>query len=190
MNKIRAYFDALAPQWDEVSVHDPRKIRKILHSCHLSKKSRVLDIACGTGVLAPFLLEWEPASVTGIDLSPKMIDIAQKKYGDRVTYICQDVLEYTGGPFDVCIVYSAFPHFLEPEQLLEKANSLLSSSGRLVIAHSQSREQINSIHGGSASQVSRGLMEASQLAELMEPWFDMEEIVDDEQMYLVCGRKK
>ena len=190
MNKIRAYFDALAPQWDEVSVHDPQKIRSILHSCHLSKKSRVLDIACGTGVLAPFLLEWEPASVTGIDLSPKMIDIAQKKYGDRVTYICQDVLEYTSGPFDVCIVYSAFPHFLEPERLLEKANSLLSSSGRLVIAHSQSREQINSIHGGSASQVSRGLMEASQMAELMEPWFAVEEIVDDEQMYLVCGRKK
>ena len=126
MNKIRAYFDALAPQWDEVSVHDPQKIRKILHSCHLSKKSRVLDIACGTGVLAPFLLEWEPASVTGIDLSPKMIDIAQKKYGDRVTYICRDVLEYTGGPFDVCIVYSAFPHFLEPERLLGKGKSPLS----------------------------------------------------------------
>ena len=108
--------------------------------------------------------------------------------------LCRAIMRKSFGSSAPPIIYVIVPAWTDDrnkrEQLLEKANSLLSSSGRLVIAHSQSREQINSIHGGSASQVSRGLMEASQLAELMEPWFDVEEIVDDEQMYLVCGRKK
>lgn len=190
MNEMREYFDALASQWDARCVHDPKKIRRILESCQLTRESRVLDIACGTGVLAPFLGEWNPAEIMGIDLSPKMIEIARRKHGAQVTYLCQDVLEYEGGPFDVAIVYSAFPHFLQPERLLQKAWDLLIPQGRLVIAHSQSRAEINAIHSGGASKISRGLMPATQLAALMESRFLVEEIIDDQQMYLVAGRKK
>ncbi|MBC8570411.1 class I SAM-dependent methyltransferase [Zongyangia hominis] len=188
-NKIQAYFDALAPRWDQMCSHDQEKIHRILDACAIAPTDRVLDIACGTGVLAPYLRERNPAAVTAIDLSPQMIARAREKHPEGVRFLCGDVLELRGETFDVCIVYSAFPHFLEPERLIQKAWELLSPGGRLVVAHSQSRAQINAVHGGSASEISMGLMEASRLQSLMEPLFTVTERIDNEEMYLVRGVK-
>lgn len=170
--------------------HDAGKIQRILDECTITSADRVLDIACGTGVLAPFLLRRRPASITAIDLSPQMIARAKEKHPQGVRFLCGDVLKLKDGPFDVCIVYSAFPHFLEPERLLRKVWELLSPGGRLIIAHSQSRAQINAVHGGSASEISMGLMEAVRLTALMAPLFLVDTSIDSDEMYLVRGVKK
>jgi demethylmenaquinone methyltransferase/2-methoxy-6-polyprenyl-1,4-benzoquinol methylase len=50
----------------------------------------VLDVACGTGVLFPDYLARNVKSVTGIDLSPAMIDVAKVKYSDpRITLVAE-----------------------------------------------------------------------------------------------------
>ena len=43
------------------------------------KGARVLDLACGTGYYSTLLLEWGASAVVGIDLSPAMIDAAEKR---------------------------------------------------------------------------------------------------------------
>lgn len=51
--------------------------------CHIKEGSRVLDVACGTGETACHLAEKLRCRVTGIDHSPLMIELAQRKARER-----------------------------------------------------------------------------------------------------------
>ncbi|KAJ3481657.1 hypothetical protein NLG97_g7765 [Lecanicillium saksenae] len=61
------------------------------HSCesaikpHLKPGSHVADFACGNGYMTRKLLEWGCASVVGIDLSPVMVQDAQRLLVDQVS---------------------------------------------------------------------------------------------------------
>lgn len=63
--------------------------------------NRLLDIACGTGLSFVTMLErgWK---VTGCDISPAMLEIAKKKYGDRANLFVADMRELPDiGEFDL-----------------------------------------------------------------------------------------
>ena len=88
------------------------------------------------------------------------------------------------------MVYNAFPHFSEPERLLEKLAAVTKPGGRVCIAHGMSRAMLDRHHSGSASKVSVELMHEDELAALLRRWFDVDVIVSDEQMYQVAGTKR
>lgn len=54
------------------------------------KGRRVLDLGCGSGVYAEFLLA-HGAEVTSVDASAEMVDIVQNKLGDQVRSYVQDL---------------------------------------------------------------------------------------------------
>lgn len=112
MNVIAGFFDALADRWDELCYHAPEKINQILEQTTLHKGLRILDVGCGTGVLEQYLLTYSPAHITGIDISPRMIEAAQNKYATPIVdFRCMDVMELKDEQFDFIIAYSVFPHF-------------------------------------------------------------------------------
>lgn len=47
------FFDRCAPSWDAELIRSDRKINIILDNAGVGEGSRVLDVACGTGVLIP-----------------------------------------------------------------------------------------------------------------------------------------
>ena len=195
MNKsdVIAFFDRCAPSWDAEMIKSDAIIGKILDHAEVGPGMAVLDVACGTGVLFDYYLERNVASVTGIDISPEMAKIAQSKYAGeiRVQVICADVEEYPfGEKFDRIVVYNAFPHFPKPKYLIRRLSELLKEGGRLTIAHGQSREAIDGHHGGAASKVSNGLMTADSLKKLFEPYFEVEVMISNRQMYQVSGVKR
>lgn len=51
----------------------------------------VLDLGCGSGVYAQFLIDQGAAKVTCLDASQKMIEIVKRKLGNRVSAYVQDV---------------------------------------------------------------------------------------------------
>ena len=61
--EITAFFDRLAPTWDEDLVRNEEVIRIILDNAQIAPGKRVLDVACGTGVLIPDYLRRDVASV-------------------------------------------------------------------------------------------------------------------------------
>ncbi len=190
---IIAFFDSRAESWDAEMIKNDEVIGTILDNAHASEDMDILDVACGTGVLFPYYLDRGVKSVTGIDISPKMAAIASKKfYGDnRIKVICGDVEETCfDHPFDLIMVYNAFPHFPHPERLIMTLASCLRESGRLCIAHGASREKIDSHHRGPASKVSLGLMSAEKLSALFEPYFTLEHVISDERMYQVSGLRR
>ena len=190
--QVAAFFDRLAPSWDENCRHDGGKIARILDTAGITAGVSVLDVACGTGVLFPFYLERNVHRVTGVDISAEMIAQAQRKHTDeRIALICADIEALAfETPFDRCVVYSAFPHFGSPALLIARLADALSPGGRLTVAHSESIAEINRRHTGHAGAVSVGLMPTDELAALMTPAFDVDAALADEHIYIVSGIKR
>ena len=184
------FFDRCAPSWDAELIRSDEIINIILDNAGITAGKKVLDVACGTGVLIGDYLKRDVGSVTGIDISPEMIKRAKEKFTDsRVEFFCCDAEEFEGGKYDAVMIYNAFPHFPAPEKLLSHLAQLLAEGGTLTVAHGMSREKIDGHHHGAAKYVSVGLMEADSLAELMGKYLTVIEKISDDRMYQVVGRK-
>lgn len=76
-----------------------------------TRGKRILELACGNGYYAVQHLEWGAASVTGIDISSGMLEVARQYAASndipetKLRYVLGDVtdenLTIEGGPFDV-----------------------------------------------------------------------------------------
>lgn len=201
------FFNELASGWDAAQIREEDKIKTILDEAGVHEGVKVLDVACGTGVLVPDYLERKVASVTGVDISVEMIKIAKSKFliqefdkdadiqdnksiETRLEFLCTDVEEADlPTDYDVCMVYNAFPHFPNPAKLIEVLASHLKMGGRLTIAHSMSRKQLDSHHAGPAAKVSNGLMSEDDLAKLFGAYFKVDVKISDDRMYIVSGVK-
>ena len=188
MNKkeIADFFDRCAPWWDDDMIRNEDIISTILDNGGIQEGIHVLDVACGTGVLFPDYLKRNVASVTGIDISPEMVKIAQSKFPD-IRVICGDV-ENTqfDRKFDAVMVYNAFPHFPDPAKLVKTLAGLINPGGRLSVAHGMSRAALID-HHKRASKVSIDLLEEHELANLFAPYFEVDIRISNDRMYQVSG---
>lgn len=190
-NDVIKFFDMYAADWDAQMVRDDKIIETILDNAGVKAGSRVLDVACGTGVLIPDYLARGVESVTAIDISPEMVKIAQGKFNQpNIRIMCGDVMAADiGGDYDAIVIYNAFPHFAEPDKLVEILSDKLKKGGRLTVAHGMSRERIDAHHKGAASKVSNGLMEAEKLAEIFGRYINTIQIISNDKMYQVVGER-
>lgn len=192
MNKqdIIAFFDQLAPQWDGDMIRSDEIIGKILNNAEVRPGVAVLDVACGTGVLFPDYLARNVASVTAVDISPEMAKIASSKYPNApVRVLCGDVETLDlAQKFDCIMVYNAFPHFPDPENLIRVLSGLLKPGGTLTVAHGMSRAAIDHHHEGKASTVSNGLMSEEDLAAIFSRYLTVTVKISDDTMYQVTGK--
>lgn len=191
MNKsdVIAFFDRLAPYWDKDMIRSDEIINSILDGACVHAGARLLDVACGTGVLIPDYLARNVASVTAIDISPEMAKICKEKFEKQgVTVICSDVEETEfSEKFDVIMVYNAFPHFPDPEKLIATLSGLLAPGGTLTVAHGMGRAAIDHHHEGPASKVSMGLMHEDDLAAIFEKYLPVTVKISTDKMYQVTG---
>ncbi|HWO98544.1 MAG TPA: class I SAM-dependent methyltransferase [Bacillus sp. (in: firmicutes)] len=100
----------------------------------------VLDIGAGTGLFSSFIKEKYPhASITLIDLSEKMIDIAQKRFSEdqKMDYILADYTEHEfDRTFDIIVSSLSIHHLCDEEKrnLYHKIFSLLNQGGIFINA--------------------------------------------------------
>ena len=99
---------------------------------------RVLDIACGSGVLCRKIKQRLPETkVMGIDFSQYTIE--RNSELDRpleVEYLCLDIsrsLSSIKGEFDVITMCEILEHLNEPEHVVADAMSLLRRGGRFIL---------------------------------------------------------
>ena len=188
---IIEFFDMCAPEWDADMIRNDEIINIILDNAKVCEGKDVVDVACGTGVLIPDYLTRNVNTVTAIDISSEMVKIAKNKFKqENVQIICGDVeSEEFEQKFDCIVVYNAFPHFPEPENLIKILASHLKDDGVLTVAHGMSRAQIDHHHSGKASKVSKGLMSADELVEIFEKNLEVSVKISDNKMYQVVGSK-
>ncbi|MGI6004343.1 MAG: class I SAM-dependent methyltransferase [Christensenellales bacterium] len=191
MQEIRDYFNHLAECWDEITCHAPDKLAAVVSLSGIKAGHRVLDIGCGTGVMTPWILAKEPGTLVGLDLAENMIQCAGRRFSDRrLQYVAADLYQYEGGPFDVAMIYSAYPHFTDKDAFFEKVAALLAPGGRMMIAHSQSRQVINGRHDGMRTALSRPLLPVGEEALRAKDFFDIDIIADTGDWYLISGTKR
>jgi 2-polyprenyl-3-methyl-5-hydroxy-6-metoxy-1,4-benzoquinol methylase len=101
------------------------------------REKRVLDFGCGEGQLATQLGRLG-ARVTGIDISPELIELAQRRaeldrVQDRVEFKVQDILEsgLDDEPFDFIVCTDAL-HHVDLPLVLERLYRSLKPGGKLV----------------------------------------------------------
>ena len=188
-SEVISFFDRLAPEWDANMVTNDTVINTILDNAGVKKGSNVLDVACGTGVLFSYYMDRNICSLTAVDISPKMIEIAKEKYKDTdIDIICADVETYDfGKQFDSIVVYNAYPHFKDADVLISVLANKLKNGGILTVAHGMSRDKINSHHKGTASKVSNGLMPADELLKVFEKYLTVTTVISNDSMYQVAG---
>ncbi|HNJ40547.1 MAG TPA: class I SAM-dependent methyltransferase [Acidobacteriota bacterium] len=134
VEKIQSDFNRIA----QLTENDPP--HPILYQAFLLRQvpkncAQVLDVGCGTGNFAR-LLATRAEQVTGIDLSPEMIRIAQAQQpvSENIEYHCGDFFEF---PFETesfdCVVSLATLHHFELQSALTRMKTILKPGGRLII---------------------------------------------------------
>ena len=95
---------------------------------------RVLEVGCGRGVGMEILLALGAAHVTGFDLDPKMVALAQKrvaKYGDRARVFVGDAeaIDAPDATFDAVVDYGIIHHIPNWPQALKEIARVLKPGG-------------------------------------------------------------
>src|SRR5438874_6676498 len=105
---VRRLFATIADRYDLITVllsfgRDRHWKRRLIDLAGIGPGSRVLDLACGTGDIA-FQAAARGASVTGLDVTPRMIELAKKKTGGpAIFFLVGDMtaLPFAANRFDV-----------------------------------------------------------------------------------------
>jgi 2-polyprenyl-3-methyl-5-hydroxy-6-metoxy-1,4-benzoquinol methylase len=143
IEESRQYWNDQAGSFDESPDHGLRDpiVREtwtgLLKAWLPPAPATILDVGCGTGSLSVILAELG-YQVTGIDLSPAMIALAQEKaaaHGHAITFQVMDAAfpQFACQQFDVIICRHLLWALPEPEQVLQRWAELLKQPGRFFL---------------------------------------------------------
>lgn len=175
---IERFFDSIAASWDEGNALPPQSL---LERIGIQKGNRVLDVACGSGIITGELAKLSDTDVLGIDISGKMIENAKRKYGGNpnVNFKKADFCEFRcETPYDVIVIYNAFPHFIDVSALKRSLLFNLRQGGKAAIFHSLSRKELHHHHENLSGSISRDLESPGKEASFFAPEFSP--LVSDE----------
>lgn len=98
------------------------------------RRDRVIDVACGPGLLLPTLAE-HARSVVGVDLTRESLRLADEgaPAAAHLVRARAEQLPFRPGSFDGAVVRLALHHFAEPARALAAIRALLGDGGRLVV---------------------------------------------------------
>jgi ubiquinone/menaquinone biosynthesis C-methylase UbiE len=128
--RMRDMFERMAPTWEmRLGPHHLGALRLAVEDL---VPRHVLDVGTGTGVAALALAEWfADADVTGVDLSPAMLAVAEGK-GGRARFQVADAsrLPFSDGSFDLVTLMNAIPFFDELARVTARGGTLVVSFSR------------------------------------------------------------
>jgi SAM-dependent methyltransferase len=111
----------------------------MLEMSGVSREDHVLDVACGPGLVACAFAA-RAKQVTGIDLTPAMIERAKQLQQDKkltnLTWQIGNVLPlpFRDGSFSLVITRYTFHHFLDPQAVFTEMVRVCARGGRVLVA--------------------------------------------------------
>jgi SAM-dependent methyltransferase len=108
-----------------------QSIPALLDAVHVTKGTRLLDVACGPGYAAAAAAA-RGASVVGVDFSSEMVEEARGRYpGLEFQEGDAEQLSFPNSSFDAVVLSFGMLHLGRPEQAVQAAYRVLRPGGRL-----------------------------------------------------------
>ena len=136
--RSKSTFNQQADTYDE-DIHGQHA--RTLYPVLLSKLAhipfqRALDLGCGTGEMMKMLLQVDDQrELYGIDLSEKMLSVAESKLSGKVRLVLGDSehLPFADNFFDVVYCNDSFHHYPVPENVIGEVQRVLKPGGTFLI---------------------------------------------------------
>jgi ubiquinone/menaquinone biosynthesis C-methylase UbiE len=164
---------------------------KLVEMFKIQKNWKIIEAGCGCGRLTRLIAEkvGSEGKIDACELSPRMAEHCKKlKLPECIKFHNKSVLDLDieKGSIDCILCFNVWPHFPSPELFLKKFKEYLKPEGILYIAHSCSREFINSIHiqsgdGTVKNHILRPVEELS--AYLKTHGWKTQEMIETENLY-------
>jgi len=115
------------------------KYRKALELLGSNPNEKILDAACGSGVLTNLMAQHIDTKIIGADFSEAAIKFCTEKYaGENVEFILLDLQEkyFKENTFTAIVMLEAIEHFTSPvaETILKNLYAYLKPGGKLIIS--------------------------------------------------------
>ncbi|SMC10019.1 class I SAM-dependent DNA methyltransferase [Nitratiruptor tergarcus] len=128
-------FDKRAQEWDKNDrrVQTAKKVANAVKSCINEKNLKILDFGCGTGLVS-YELTNIAHSITGIDTSPKMVEMFNaKSTTPAIKAFCKDIDEIEE-KFDLIVSSMTFHHIKDIDAIIEKLRTKIQPGGVICVA--------------------------------------------------------
>ena len=149
--KVATYFDRIANDFDSYYgkpshwfqrltnefLRKPVIVKRLaltLKALNQKPSKTILDIGCGSGVLAIPLAK-QGHRVVGVDFSVPMIEIAQKKAkeaGVSIEFKVMDFLTGEAPAVDSCVALGVLEYFKDPHDIIQKMIACANPGGFVV----------------------------------------------------------
>ncbi len=111
-------------------------LRELLRLTAVAGGERVLDLACGEGVVARELVR-RGAEVTGVDLSERMLALARRQSGDEIEFVvgnAADLAPVLGREFDLVVSNFGLSDIDDLDGVCRSVGRVLVPGGRFVFS--------------------------------------------------------
>jgi ubiquinone/menaquinone biosynthesis C-methylase UbiE len=112
---------------------------RFIDALHLTSADHVLDVGCGTGLLS-LSLAGIAAHVTGVDLTPEMLEQARVLQAElkigNVRWLQGDVLSlpFADETFSTVVTKATFHHLTDPAAVLSEMIRVCAPAGRIAVS--------------------------------------------------------
>lgn len=137
----REHFDRQAPEYDQrdtwyYSREGKISCRDVARRLNNSRYSRLLDVGCGTGYLFELLRPAGDSEWVGIDISPRMIEIARAKNIPGAEFLVGPAnrLPFADASFDVVVCSQSFHHYPYQREAMNEVWRVLKPGGLYILA--------------------------------------------------------
>jgi ubiquinone/menaquinone biosynthesis C-methylase UbiE len=111
-------------------------IYRYIFAAGLTEDKVVLDVACGTGYGAGYMMEKGAGEVVGVDISMAAVDYARERFGknNKASFVCADAirLPFVDNIFDVVVSFETIEHMRQYRKFLAECRRVLKEDGLLV----------------------------------------------------------
>lgn len=125
---------------------DQAQVARLVEAIGETANGRVLDVACGPGIVTSALAEGAQ-EVVALDLTPQMLEQARERCAKagRTNVVFKEgsatALPFADATFDAVVTRLSFHHFAEPNVALKEMLRVLRRGGILTIADVVSSEE-------------------------------------------------
>ena len=175
MKNKQQFFDQLAETWEDQSFppETRKRVADLIETFGIQKGERVLDVATGTGILHPYLLQavGDTGHVFAFDYSLKMLQQAKKKpFGANLNCFQASAMAIplSAETCDTCVCFAAFPHFADQLKALQEMARIAKNGAAIYIAHLMSRDELLQHHGNHTPVAGDTVPEATDLRRMCQ----------------------